>query len=171
MAYLAACTICVLGVLILPNLGNHLLPSDVAKDVFGSRKRLAAFLSSQQVTAERLHPKANSDPWLLTSYNQDAPVPVASSQFQALKDLLAAQSSYPWGCVNACFPNYGVLLTFRTDQRPVQIAICFECSMIGVFDGENPKHVNRQEAMNIRNQLLAVVKTIFPKDAEIQSLK
>jgi hypothetical protein len=170
MVYLA-CAICVLGVWILRTLGTHLLPSDVAKDVFGSRKRLHAFLSSQQVTAARLHPKANPNSWLLTSYNQDAPVPVAPSQIQALKGLLAAQSSYPWGSVNACFPNYGVLLTFRTDQRPVQIAICFECSMIGVFDGENPDHINAQEAMNIRTQLLAVVKTIFPKDTEIQSLE
>jgi len=96
MVYLA-CTLCVLGVLFLRTLGNHLLPSDVGKDVFGSKKRLDAFLSSQRVTAERLHYKGDVyGVKVLTNYDRDSPVQVAPADIQMLKRLLIDRSSYPW---------------------------------------------------------------------------
>jgi len=75
------------------------------------------------------------------------------------------------GSINACFPNYGVLLTFRTDQRPVRVALCFECDMLAVFDGDSPDRINRQEAMNTPTQLVMFAKAIFSNDTEIQALK
>lgn len=89
-----------------------------------------------------------------------------------LQQLLQQPSSYSWNSVNACLPDYGVLLTFRSDSQIVRIALCLECNMLGVFDGDHPDRVNSKNEFDpVRTQLVAVAKAIFPNDSVIQALK
>jgi hypothetical protein len=74
----------------------------------------------------------------------------------------------------ACAPNYGVLLTFRRDSSALQIALCFECDVLAIFDGSSndPPRVNREEDFDlIRSPLVQLAQSIFPNDPDIQSLK
>jgi|SRR5579859_2783330 len=148
-------------------------PSRVAKEVFGDQQRLDSFLASQQVTAQRLHYRRNhTDPSSLDNYDKDNPVPVATAQAYIVQQLLQQPSSYPWDSVENCVPDYGVLLTFHNDKQDVRIALCFECDLLGVFDGNHPKQINsKEECYLIHTQLVAVAKAIFPNDSAIQGLK
>ena len=148
-------------------------PSKVAKEVFGNQQRLDSFLASRQITAQRLHYRGDPhNPWSLASYSEDSPVQVAPAQAHMLQQLLQQPSSYSWNSVNACLPDYGVLLTFRSDSQIVRIALCLECNMLGVFDGDHPDRVNSKNEFDpVRTQLVAVAKAIFPNDSVIQALK
>jgi hypothetical protein len=149
------------------------LRPDVRHRVFGNQKRLDEFLASQQVTAQRLHARPYDGISVgLDSYDKGPPVQVAPAQVQEIKELLQSPSSYPWGSVTACLPDYGVLLTFHNDQRTIQIAFCYQCNQLAIFEGNSAYNLNSvQDFDPIRTQLVAVAKAIFPTDPEIQALK
>jgi hypothetical protein len=155
------------------------LANSVAKDVFGNEQTLAAFKSSREVTAERLHP-ASSDsdnpwpngPWDLTSYRRDTAARLSSTQVATIKRLLIRSSSYGWQFAKPCAPNYGVLFTFHSNPD-VQVALCFECDTLGVFTAGQTSHpVNREEDCDaIRSSLLAICRALYPHDSAIQTLR
>ena len=66
-----------------------------------------------------------------------------------------------------------MLFTFRSGDRAVQVALCFNCDMLDVFDGgdDQARSVNSLPDFDpMRSTLVAIVKKIFPDDAEIQEL-
>ena len=149
---------------------------DIARDVFGSEGTLSTFRAANSVTAQRLHYRREErqNPWKLENYVQDAPVAVGPEQVRELQRLLLEKSSYGWRFAKNCAPNYGVLLTFRTEQAAVRVALCFECNILGIYD--TPDHtaagINREKDFDpARRSLIALAKAVFPADSVIQALK
>ena len=151
---------------------------DAVQSIFGGSKFLNAFVTSQDVTAYRLHHRddapGNSD--LLNHYDWSNRVSVAVAQVADLKHLLQQPSSYDWNTryAKACILNYGVILQFQNDSSGVGVALCFDCNMLGVYDttGTNMTRLNTEWDFDpIREQLVAAVKSIFPGDPEIQKLR
>jgi hypothetical protein len=148
----------------------------VAK-AFGSRQIFDAFIASQQLTAQRLHPRDRNEilPDILSNYKRGPSVAVPASQARRLKRLLQRSSSYYQGSDRkACLPEYGVLFTFRSGDKAVQVALCFNCNMLEVCDGGDDKArpVNSLPDFDpMRSDLVAIVKRVFPDDGEIQDLE
>ena len=154
------------------------VPHDVRSQVFESIENVTALINSTEITAERLHyrkDRAGSDQEL-AKYDRGPSATLDPLQIQRLQQVLLDESSYAWRNDLLCSPTYGVLFTARskTDQS-VQIAICFRCGQIGVFNGAdgNGKRMNRKDELGGfgRATLLALTKQLFPDDAELQGLK
>ena len=152
---------------------NH----DVVRKVFGNQQFFEAFVTSQQITAQRLHhhesPLGSDN---LNDYDQDAPVPVTFAQAQEIQRLLQRPTSYDWNTryAKACILDYGVLLHFRSDSNSVSVALCFDCNMLGVYDtrSTNNTRLNTEWDFDpIRKQLVTAVKSVFPDDEEIQKIR
>ena len=145
---------------------------DVIQQVFKSRDIDCVIAYPQQVTAQRLH--RNTEYGGLDGYTKDPPVTISPEQVQQLKTLLQDPKSYDWGMGNNCVPDYAVLYSFRAEGHTVRVAFCFECNMIGVFDGQDD-HAgqinNRYMFKPMRAQVIALTKTIFPNDKTIQALQ
>jgi hypothetical protein len=145
--------------------------------VFGSQQTLDAFLSASDVTAQRLHYRRAfpQNPWRLDSYDRDALIPVSAKQAQTIQQLFAQESSYGWRFAKMCAPDYGVLLTARSNQATVRVALCFECYILGVYDSadDTAKPVNRENdfVSPASRTLVSLAKQLFPNDSAIQSLK
>jgi hypothetical protein len=145
--------------------------------VFGNRQLFDAFVASQQVSAQRLHWQDRHEitPDVLSNYKRGPSVPVPASQTRRLKRILQRSPSFYQGSNRkACIPEYGVLFTFRSGDRAIQIALCFNCNMLDVFDGsdDRARSVNSLPDFDpMRSDLVAIVKKVFPDDAEIQGLE
>jgi hypothetical protein len=156
---------------------NSIPNEEFIPKVFGNRQLFDVVVASQQVTAQRLHWRDRNEisPDVLSNYNRGPSVPVPASQAQRLKHLLQRSSSYYQGSnAKSCIPDYGVLFTFRSGDRAVQIALCFNCNMLDVFDGGDDKarSVNTLPDFDpMRSDLVAIVKKVFPDDPEIQDLE
>ena len=99
---------------------------------------------------------------------------VSQAQARQIQDLLQRPSSFSWNIDKGCIVDYGVLFTFRSADRTIQLALCFGCNWFGIFDGadDNARAVNSQDNFDpIRKDLVAIAKKLFPDDAEIQELK
>ena len=157
-------------------LGWRLWPhtrQDVIERAFGNPQIFNVVMSSSQVTVQRLHDKPEGDQDLLADYTKDAPIPVSPEQAQKIKDLLESPSSYIWNFGRTCMPHYGVLFNFQSGGHTVRVALCFKCRIIAVFNGEddNAQQINNPDLFDpMRDQLVAISKTLFPNDKEIQSL-
>jgi hypothetical protein len=149
---------------------------ELVSKAFGSRQIFDAFITFQQVTAQRLHSRDRNEilPDVLSNYKRGPSVPVPASQARRLKRVMQRSSSYQWSIHKACIPDYGVLFTFRSGGRAVQVALCFNCNMLDVFDGGDDKArpVNSLPDFDpMRSDLVAIVKKVFPDDGEIQALE
>jgi hypothetical protein len=150
---------------------------DIVQKVFGSQQLFDSFVGAQQVTAQRLHWRVEDkvSPNELSNYRRGQSIPVSASEAEKLKRLLQRSSSYYQGsAVKACVPDYGVLFIFRSGERTVQVALCFNCNMLRIFDGADDKARGVNTLMDfdpMRSELVAVVKKVFPDDAEIQNLE
>ena len=162
--------------LILPYWRSRGSRKDVEQKVFGGKPLLNAFIGSGTATAQRLHWHRDEMPnnRKLSSYVHDQPITVAPAVVRELQSLLQRPSCYGWGYKHRCIVDYGVLLSFRSSKRTVRIALCFKCSELGVFDGEDDSadRINTNDVFDpSRKQLVAIVKSIYPTDSEIQELK
>ena len=150
---------------------------ELVSKAFGSRQIFDTFIASQQVTAQRLHWRDRNERSadVLSNYKRGPSVAVPASQARRLKRLLQRSSSYYQGSnAKACIPDYGVLFTFRFGDRAVQVALCFNCNMLEVFDGGDDKarSVNTLPDFDpMRSDLVAIVKKVFPDDAELGDLE
>jgi hypothetical protein len=142
--------------------------------VFGSQQTLDAFLAASDISAQRLHYRRASGQSVLRldSYDQDAPVAVTAEQANTIRQLFADESTYGWRFAKLCAPNYGVLLTARSNQSTVRIALCFECYIFGVYDSadDTAERVNRENDF-VSRSVATLAKQLFPNDPEIQSLE
>jgi hypothetical protein len=149
---------------------------EVVEKVFGSQQFLDSFVAAQQVTAQRLHLRQTNglSPGLLSSYDRGQTVSVSQSQAREIQHLFQQPSSFLWNIGKGCIVDYGVLFTFRSGDRTIQLALCFNCNWFGIFDGPdgNARKVNQQDNFDpIRKDLVAIIKELFPEDAEIQELE
>lgn len=149
---------------------------EVVEKVFKDDEVFDVMMNSPQVTAQRLHRKSDTFPTyqaLLSGYTRDGSMKLSNDQAQQIKTLLQSPSSYMWD-VNNCLPDYGVVYNFQSGGHAVHVAFCFECNIIGVFDGDNDasNSINFTSLFNpVRGQMVTLSKTLFPNDREIQKLK
>ncbi len=145
---------------------------DVIEQVFRDREIYYAISFPQQVTAQRLHSKG-SDVQKMSGYTKDEAIVLTPDEIDALKTILKPPTSYRWR-ISASSPDYDILLTFHCDGRNIRMAFSFKNNMFGVFDGEddNAQAVNTEYLFDpMRDKLVAVTKTIFPNDKDIQALQ
>lgn len=84
-------------------------------------------------------------------------------------DVLLDEKSYYRGPPKACLPMPGVKLHFIADKREVTVLICFECRTLFVKGPEGSQSADDFDPG--APALIAALKSAFPKDAGIQSLK
>ncbi|HEY1787849.1 MAG TPA: hypothetical protein VGJ73_06820 [Verrucomicrobiae bacterium] len=145
---------------------------EVIERVFRDQQIFDVMINSPQVTVQRLQNKSEGDPDLLSSYIRGAPVTLRADQAQQIKSLLQSPSSYLWD-VTSCLPVYGVVYNFQTGGRAVHAAFCFKCNIIGIFDGDNDasNSINFTSQFSpMRGQMIALSKSLFPRDRELQTL-
>jgi hypothetical protein len=146
---------------------------EVIERVFKDQEIFDVMTNSPKVTAQRLNRKSDGDPDLLSGYTHDAPVTLTADQAQEIKGLLQSSSSYLWD-VTSCMPDYGVVYNFQSGGHTVRAAFCFRCNIIGIFDGDNDasNSINFTSQFNpMRRQMLALSKSLFPDDKEMQALQ
>ena len=123
------------------------------------------------MTAERLH--FRNDPklsyWDLNSYDRGPSVALDPLQIYRAQQVLTQESTYDWRMESLCMPNFGVLLTARSGDKIVRIALCFKCGQIGVFEGADGggKRINSKDEFAQTGFLLALATQLFPNDPEL----
>jgi hypothetical protein len=144
---------------------------DITTGIFGSAEVRSVFATAETVTVQRLHwrhPPAN--PHNLGSYDHGAPTPVPATTVRQLRALFQQTDSFDWNSAKACAPDYGVLFTFHSPQREVQLALCFQCAIFGTYDAGS--RVNAEEDFDpMAEKLIQLIKPLFPNDSDIQNLK
>ncbi len=163
---------------------HYVRPSyELSSRVFGGRKAFATFLSASEVTAERVRCNSPDGSASLSDYRRDSLQSLSRVQIDQIRRLFKQRDSYLpelWrlkggeSIVSSCGPPfYGVLFTFHSAPT-VRIALCFRCREFGVFVGDDDRSsfVNRDTDFGLmRPILVSLVKSIYPNDPEIQSLK
>lgn len=139
------------------------------RTVFGSDEAMAIVRSADNVTAYRL-PSPSGEHESLADYEMVAgPVEVPSKTIQQLREALLNDAGYEWSAVKTCLPDFGVRLKFARGDDSVDVLLCFKCKMLAVY--HNGTEVGGEDFDSIYQQLVAVTKSLFPRDPEIMALK
>ncbi len=97
---------------------------------------------------------------------------VSTDLAKQLSKVLLNEHSYGGG--KLCAPAPVVVVTFSNGKKDVNIYFCFECDILVVTtDGKSASdrfHLSQGAFDPSRTKLLRIVKKIFPKDPQIQSL-
>lgn len=155
---------------------NRPTQQDVIQQVFGNQQNFEVFTTSPQVTAQLLHLKRETRSFgKLKGYVSDTPIQLSSAQARQVRRLLQTPSSFKFSrAKKACIPDYGILFAFRSNQKIVSVALCFNCDILGVFDSdyENAESINSEADFDpVHGKFTAIAKSIFPNDPTVQSLK
>ncbi len=96
------------------------------------------------------------------------PVAVDAAGAAELADIFLAPSTYDWHSAKSCEFLPGVGLRFTRDVSRVDVALCFECDMLTIH--RHGKRIGVEDFDDERPRLVALMKRLFPDDAEIQGL-
>jgi len=136
--------------------------------VFGSSQSIDTVKHATSVKAFRLR-SPNRHHQLLSDYQTTAgPIGVSAAVASDLRGALLDTSSYLWNIGKLCEPDYGVRIQFQHNTDKVDVLLCFQCDVLGVY--HNGKAVARKDFDPARPQLVLIVKELFPDDEAIQSL-
>jgi hypothetical protein len=178
ITFLLCLTLLLFGGYVYMSLQSSASRQEVVQQVFRDQQVFDSFLSSSKVTAQRLRQgpeQQSANSGILGGYISSNPVPVSRKDARKLKRLLQGPSSYYWGTnQKQCIADYGLLLTFHSGQSAVRVALCFKCNWLGVFDGldANAREINTKLDFDpARKKLVAIAKSIYPDDPEIQDLE
>jgi len=108
--------------------------------------------------------------YLIVSESESYSGQVATNLYRLCKQAFPAEKLDTRGAaILPCMflPRIGV--SFRIGGQRVDAAVSFNCNEICFFNGEVP--IRTSDLNDIRNDLLAQLRMIFPKDAYIQALK
>lgn len=96
-----------------------------------------------------------------------------SAQRELVKRLLFDDDSYEFEMAKGCEPTPGVLLRISSGARTLDLALCFECKMWGIGVQSAPDAFPRpwEDFDPVNQELVALVKELFPADAVIQGLR
>src|SRR4029453_5014346 len=149
----------------------------VEQQVFGGKKNFELLIGSAKVTASRLKPGEPKSPhhgnisWdeQLAAYVQGPWVEVSATQADPFRGGFGDPQTYRFDSAKGCIPHFGVRVRFESVNGLIEVSLCFECDILVVTrDG---KVVGGEDFDGGSNELRALVKELFPDDAEIQSLK
>ena len=138
--------------------------------LFGGPVGISTVRNATSVMAFRL-PPASTPHDSLDEYEMIAgPIEVPDATASDLKDLILSPSVYGWEYVKACGePEYGVRFQFQHMEEDVDVLVCFKCDHVGVY--RNGLWVSGEDCDDARDDLLGIVKPLFPNDPSIQSLE
>lgn len=143
--------------------------SERFKSLFGGQEAQDVVAKPTKVQAYRLTefspPRATVKEFKMTG----DPVAVDDALVKSMTQLLLDEKSYKWGTGKACEPNYGVRLEFIQGDKTTDVLFCFDCKILGVY--VNGKDVGMAGFDDVHTPFVKLVKTMFPKDKEIQELK
>jgi hypothetical protein len=134
----------------------------------GGTNNAAIIASPSTVKAWRtvgsMQPDSGSHPDYFQKFGQA--VLVSTNLAKRLSKVLLAEKSYfhSDGLNKACAPIPGIVVTFSNGKDEVDVFFCFECNILVVQGIRNDFDPSRAK-------LLRIMKQIFPKDLQIQSLK
>jgi hypothetical protein len=99
------------------------------------------------------------------------PKTVPSDLAKSLIEQLSNPSSYDYdpGSSKMCIPMPGFVIAFTRAEGEVDIFLCFECDILAVHVGENFKAEADFDPSH--NELLRIIKTLYPNDEKVQSLR
>src|SRR5947208_1548362 len=160
---------------------RHNTQKDVIEQVFGSQARFDTVTKAETVTVQRVHYAKNKprDSNKLASYEHETPITVTPAQAAELKKLLTQPGLYDLDTgsprtTKSCVVNYGIVATFHSRERAIQVGFCFDCNWLGMFEGagDNASPIKEEiDFDSIRKELVTLMKAIFPNDREIQALR
>jgi hypothetical protein len=155
---------------------RHETQKDVVDKVFGNQTRFDTVAKAETVTAERVHLSKNLDSSGLNSYQRGSPITIASAQSAELRKLLTEPALYDFdsATTKSCIVNYGVIVSFHSGPRTIQVGLCFDCNWLGIFEGAGGSGVPIKEEVDFasaRKELVKLMKAIFANDPEIQALR
>jgi len=96
-------------------------------------------------------------------------VTVDAATSKRFADLLLDEASYYRGSPKQCLPMPGVELRFERGTSAVSVLLCLECRILAVRGPGG--RTGMDDFDPAAPALLEIVKTLFPKDPVIQSLK
>jgi hypothetical protein len=135
---------------------------------FGGAETYEAIQAAASVVATRLGKRKDGttyDTATIADYPETAKgKPADAETVWRLKHALVA----PRGGLKTCVPLYGVRLAFNGPKGSVDVLLCFECNLLGVFrDG---KRVGAGAFDVGRPELVYIAKQLFPDDELIQKM-
>jgi hypothetical protein len=137
---------------------GKLFPADVA----------AIVKSPATVTAYRLADSSTYREKIADYKTVGDPVDVDAETTTKLAAVLLEPRGYLWDLAKGCDPLYGVRLEFKRKDETVDVVFCFQCDILTVY--HNGVAGASEDFDPLRPALVPLMKTIFPKDGEIQSL-
>jgi hypothetical protein len=142
--------------------------------LFGGSAGLAPVVSPQEVLAFRLARPAARDagspsaPEFGGAEITSNAVTVADDDARQLALILRDPATYSWDSAKGCKFDPGVGLRFVGKDSTTEVVFCFHCDEIQIYhDG---KRAGAEDIDNARSRLAAIMKRIFPRDADIQKL-
>lgn len=100
---------------------------------------------------------------------RSGPVAVGAAEAAELTAILRDPETYDWWTAKGCEFRPGVGLRIVRNSSRVEIALCFECDELMIF--RHGRRVNMEDFDSARPRLVALAKSLFPGDAEIQALR
>ena len=150
-------------------------PSSQVVDLLGGPTSINTVQNATLVSALRIQPPADdaSEGSIkqLSGYKiLSGPVVVPNQFLIELRKSILDGESYAWNAAKAACgpPNYGVRFQFLRDDEALDILVCFQCDIVGIY--HNGNLVADMEFDAMRPQLVRIAKALFPGDAVIQSL-
>jgi hypothetical protein len=137
---------------------GKLFPAEVA----------AIVKSPATVTAYRLADSSTYREKIADYKTMGDPVDVDAEMMKQLAESLLDPRGYLWDLAKGCDPLYGVRLEFKRKDETVDVVFCFQCDILSVY--HHGASVASEDFDPLRPALVPLVKKIFPKDGEIQSL-
>lgn len=140
-----------------------------AADVLGGPAIVDTIANAERVEVYRL---ANGQFYKakLNEYEiADGPIKLTAEQASQLRSVLTARDSYLYGINKGCSPIFGVRASFiGGDKQLVDVVFCFECMILAVY--QNNQRVGDANFDPANDELVALMKQLFPADEAIQSL-
>ena len=137
--------------------------------VFGGAAPIETVQDATSVHVFRLKPSGKSHAHLSEYEIASGPVVVPADAVSTLRSILLDTSTYGWDSAKGCMPNYGVRIQFKSGSEEVDVLLCFECDILAVYYNGAP--MGGEDFDNARGEILSAIRTLFPDDADIQTLK
>jgi hypothetical protein len=138
--------------------------------IFGGEEGMAILANPDKVEAYRLgKPTGPHHSIDLKDYPTiSPPVAISTADLETLQRLFTDRSSFRH-YYKACIPTYGVRLDYVRGNKELQVLFCFECESLDCWlEGQL---VGGADFDPVTDQLLRIVKSIFPNDPGIQTLQ
>jgi hypothetical protein len=146
--------------------------SDV-RQMFGGAAGIDALRSADRVEAYRLGKLPDEINWQTATVSDypvaAGPVVVPGSTAKHIAVVLQKPTSYGWEFAKSCIIRPGVRLDFIRGNDRLQILLCFECDIVSIV--LNGEHVGGEDFDNVRGELVRAIRSLFPDDPVIQTLR